>query len=964
MTAGLTQPRPGSIVHCRGRDWTVVPSGDPDVILLRPLGGGDTLTGIYAPLITRGVEHLEPSSFPLPNPESAGDYVGGTLLHEAARLLLRDGAAPLRCLGKVSFRPRAYQFVPLLMALRLQPVRLLVADDVGVGKTIEALLVARELLDRGEIRRLAVLCPPYLCDQWQSEMREKFGLDAVVVRPGTLGRLEREVPADQSVYGYYPYIVASIDYVKSERQRPAFLQHCPELVIVDEAHGAAEPPGQRREQQMRHDLLKAIASVPSRHLILLTATPHSGIESSFQSLLALLRPEFRDLDIGSASEDQVDTLARHFLQRRRADVERWIEDTRFPRRKSEEATYRLSPAYLDLFQGVFEVARNLVRRGDQLGGRGRRLCYWSALALLRSVMSSPAAAAAALQARFKEEPESAADVEAPSDVLADSVFDPMEREATEDAAPTAVIEETSAEIRDVFQHRERERFREFARKAADIKDQALRGIGADAKVDRLTEVVDSLLRQGFNIIVWCRYIPTADYVAEVLKARLGPTWPGLAVDSVTGSLPEEARRERVEALGRSQRRVLVATDCLSEGINLQDHFQAVVHYDLPWNPNRLEQREGRVDRFGQDVPVVKAILLYGSDNPVDGAVLDVLVRKARQIRQQLGVSVPVPEESVAVVEAILSSLFQRWREPAQQLRFDQPEFLPDEAQRFLREWDRAVQREGRSRARFAQRSIDPSEVQRELEATDSVLGDPQAVQRFLRRSLTRLGASYQESGDLWVIQFDSLPAPVRDAVGERPQSWRITFRSPPPRELGDVEVVGRNHPLVVALAEHVLAGALEGTSAVASRCGAIFTRHAQRVTVLYLLRLRFLMHEEGKDAPLLAEEALTWGISGSPDAGQPTPVDPPVALGLLHDAEPAANMAQDERVHWVERALAWWERSDVQALAGEAIARRAQRVAEAQRRVRRLVRQGQVRIDPCLPPDLLGVYVMVPAPGR
>ena len=121
---------------------------------------------------------------------------------------------------------------------------------------IEGLLIARELLDRGEIQRICVLCSPYLCDQWQGEMREKFHIDPVVIRSGTVSQLERQLPSgDQSVFGYFPYIVTSIDYAKSDRHRANFLQHCPELVIVDEVHGAAKPSGQSRTQQQRHELL-------------------------------------------------------------------------------------------------------------------------------------------------------------------------------------------------------------------------------------------------------------------------------------------------------------------------------------------------------------------------------------------------------------------------------------------------------------------------------------------------------------------------------------------------------------------------------------------------------------------------------------------------------------------------------------------------------------------------------------
>ncbi len=150
--------QPGSIVRCRKRDWVLLPSDQPDVVLLRPLAGAsDQVVAIHRRLAdlvgyTLPEERLQPATFPLPTVDQVADAAAIRLLWQAARLTLREGAAPLRSLGRISIRPRTYQFVPLLMALRLHPVRLLIADDVGVGKTIEALLIARELIDRQEIR--------------------------------------------------------------------------------------------------------------------------------------------------------------------------------------------------------------------------------------------------------------------------------------------------------------------------------------------------------------------------------------------------------------------------------------------------------------------------------------------------------------------------------------------------------------------------------------------------------------------------------------------------------------------------------------------------------------------------------------------------------------------------------------------------------------------------------------------
>jgi hypothetical protein len=196
----LDPMNPGSIVRCRNREWVLLPADNGDVFVLRPLTGTpDDVVHVHRGLAnhvgyTLPFERVTPASFPMPAADDVADAASTYLLWQAARLVLREGAAPFRSLGRISIRPRTYQFVPLLMALRLNPVRLFIADDVGVGKTIEALLIARELLDRGEIRRFCVLCPPYLCEQWARELTEKFNLEPVVIRSGTVGQLERGTP--------------------------------------------------------------------------------------------------------------------------------------------------------------------------------------------------------------------------------------------------------------------------------------------------------------------------------------------------------------------------------------------------------------------------------------------------------------------------------------------------------------------------------------------------------------------------------------------------------------------------------------------------------------------------------------------------------------------------------------------------------------------------------------------------
>jgi len=224
---------------------------------------------------------------------------------------------------------------------------------------------------------------------------------------------------------------------------------------------------------------------------------------------------------------------------------------------------------------------------------------------------------------------------------------PLAADRTDDELPTPPVESAEATLADP----DRRRLRELGRLA-----KTLLGSG-DTKLDRCAELVGALLAEGFYPIVWCRYIATADYVAAGLQKALRRTVPDLRVISITGRIGDDERRTRVAELAAHKPRALVATDCLSEGIYLQDAFSATLHYDLPWNPNRLEQRDGRVDRYGQEKPTVRSIRYFNPDSAVAGVVLDVLLNKARRIHRALGTHVPVSDESESLTEAVLNALF-------------------------------------------------------------------------------------------------------------------------------------------------------------------------------------------------------------------------------------------------------------------------------------------------------------------
>ncbi len=940
----------GSLVRVRGRDWVVIPSEHEDILKLRPLSGKEEDSiGIHR--LMEGSQ-LEPASFPDPIPDDAGDYLSGKLLRNAGRLSLRSGAGPFRSLGRISVRPRPYQFVPLIMALRLDPVRMLIADDVGVGKTIEAGLIARELLDRGDALRLCVLCPPHLCDQWQTELERWFHIHAAVVRTSTIARLERSIPrGGDSLYKYCKHIIVSIDFAKSDRRRHDFLAGCPDLVIVDEVH-TATAPGIRssREQQQRHELLQDIAKNENRHLLLLTATPHSGVEDSFLSLLSLLSPKFGTLNLQALSEPQRKALAQHLVQRRRGDVAKWMgTETPFPKRVPPyEKTYKLTQEYGNLFQDVLEFTRQTIQVPGLQENR-RRVRYWAALTLLRCLMSSPAAAIRAFSARENhtpDEPQAETNGEATEALRVREIFDPMAEGTTLDAVPETAVELGNADLTQT----DRTKLRAFKQRA-----QAIADAGRDPKLEEASRIILDMLQRGFHPIVWCRFIATADYVAAQLEQKLKQHYITIRVKAVTSATGDDEEREAaISGLVESEKHVLVATDCLSEGVNLQEHFDAVLHYDLPWNPNRLEQRDGRVDRFGQPRADVCSVMLYSPDNPIDGIVLNVLLRKARQIYDALGIRVSVPVESESVVQAIVKAVFENWHGESEQLPLA---FTGIENVKALHlAMEREANREEESRTRFAQHAIRPDEVQRELEATDSVLGDPQAVRRFVLDATQRLQIPIADRGKFFSLEpGGKLPEELRYRLNWQ-KTVRIVFDSPPPRDVENAYVVGRNHPFVAYLSQRILGMAFHPKGSEDNfRCGAAYTNAVKLRTVILLLRVRYLLGRRGQ-LDQFAEEVLTAGYTSEGGKLLWLQTNDATVLHLLQN-EAVGNITPTEKKERIQKALeeVTEHRQKIRAIADA----RAKELEEAHDRLKQQIGGAKVKAT-AYDPDILGIHVLLP----
>ncbi|HQT86732.1 DEAD/DEAH box helicase [Acidiphilium rubrum] len=915
---------PGDLVRARGREWVALPAPQDGILALRPLSGSENDTVILDPALE--LLPVEAARFDLPVDAVATVQAKAALLADALRLTLRRGAGPFRSAAQLAFEPRTYQLVPLLMALRLPVPRLLIADDVGIGKTIEAGLILRELMDRGEVDAFSVLCPPHLVEQWIGELKDRFGIEAVAVTSGTASRLERGLPLTQSLFEAYPFTVVSLDYIKAEKRRESFARTCPDFVIVDEAHACV---GTHKGRQQRFELLSGLALNPDRRMILLTATPHSGDEEAFARLLSLIEPSF-----AAANFDDLryrERLARHYVQRRRIDLTSgdWDEGRAFPKHETTEFPYRLSNAHLEFQEAALDYCLGIVSRAGS-GQRERRMAFWGTLALMRCVSSSPAAALSALRNRIANE----------SDRLEPQIYD--EDGEDEDAVD---IEPGTAFAIDP-------ELNALMARAENLVHEA------DPKMAALVDTLGPLIKKGANPVVFCRYLATAEHVRNGLRKA----FPKLTIEAVTGVLTPDERRDRVAEMApadddKQLSRILVATDCLSEGINLQQLFDTVVHYDLSWNPTRHQQREGRVDRFGQPAELVRSIMMFSPDSAIDGAVLDVILRKANKIRKTTGVTVPLPDERGPVTDALMASMMLR-RGTHRQLSLDLR--LDDGTRALETSWRDAEENEKKSRARFAQNAMKSQEIAPEWQKVRSLLGSPADARQFVERAMARFGVPLEVRKTILLAHVNALEAGLRERLAEHAINGSVRLATAEPAPSGTA-LLTRTHPLTATLAEALFEASLDPEALAGlgiGRVGAWPTAAVRQVTHVALLRIRFkLTIHARRERLLLAEEAAIIAIQGGQIVACGEAARELLTAPATADLAPVARdrfivAAREQLPSLLDGPITDFVRSRAeQLMADHARLRAASGTA------------SRVTVDTVLPPDVIGLFALLPGEG-
>jgi len=543
-----------------------------------------------------------------------------------------------------------FQLVPLLKALQMPRVNLLIADDVGLGKTIEAGLILSELFLRRRIQRVLILTPASLRLQWRDEMWEKFSLPFDLVDRAETHALHRRLGMDANPWRSFSRIIASYHYLRQEDVLTQFLAACrtPEgsphlpwdLLIVDECHNLLPSPFGDDSDLCR--MLRLLAP-QFEHRLFLSATPHNGHTRSFTGLLEILDPvRFSQTDeLKKAERERVQQVV---LRRLKREINARTNPPRFCRRNPPQAlVLELSPQEITLstaFDGFRTAIRRLAASGET---RRRRAGSFAVEILGKRLLSCPTAFAESWRRCREGLSEGTAadetDVMAAKRNVERETGDDRETQSREATAAgvvgawlKAVAVDLQSEIADID--------RAVAYMGFDLTRNDLyeQNPVADARFNTLADLIETLLRpektwrNDERLVIFTEYKTTLDYLVRRLRERHEPD----RILTLFGGMDENERDLVKQAFNdpRHRVRILLATDAAAEGLNLQWTARTLLHFDCPWNPSRLEQRNGRVDRHGQARDV--AVYHFATDRDQDLRFLAHVIRKADEIREDLG----------------------------------------------------------------------------------------------------------------------------------------------------------------------------------------------------------------------------------------------------------------------------------------------------------------------------------------
>jgi len=669
-------PEPGQLVRARGRSWVVAEVDRSDLDTPQHLVSltsveddafDETVQLLWE--VEPGTRVMERATLPTPHPDRFDDPDRLAAFLDAVRwgAVTSADSTALQSPFRSGIAIEDYQLDPVVRAVRMPRVNLLIADDVGLGKTIEAGLVAQELLLRHRARTVLVVCPASLCVKWRDEMAEKFGLEFRIVDSDLLRHLRRTRGLRANPWTHFPRLIVSMDWVKRDRPMRLLRDVLPpvatyprkfDLLIVDEVHNAA--PSGRGKYATDSQRTMAIRTIAPHfeHRLFLSATPHNGYRESWTALLELLDSQrfARGVDADPRQ------LERIMVRRLKSELPPLEDGTpRFPRREIEAIEVHYPDAERAAHRRLADYAES--RRKTAGDDATRTASEFSLKLLKKRLFSSPAAFANTLDVHMETvEHGSRSKQIAPTVRVLAAAVARSEDDVDDVEAPAAVRDALTVASRFASPLTVEER-----KLVGDLKAWAASAEGrADAKAEALIAWLDDVVRpvdaatgerrwSKERVIVFTEYRDTQRWLTDLLTAH------GLGGDRLAllfGGMDED-KREHTKAVFQADPsldpvRILLATDSASEGIDLQLHCHRLVHYEIPWNPNRLEQRNGRVDRHGQKAPrvLVQHFVGAGYEKAQAGSIeedlefLLLVARKVDTIREDLGSAGPVIADQV------------------------------------------------------------------------------------------------------------------------------------------------------------------------------------------------------------------------------------------------------------------------------------------------------------------------------
>lgn len=731
------------------------------------------------------------------------------LVSEAYRIRLAYLFDPLLAVHTSMVDPLPHQITAVYESmLPRQPLRFLLADDPGAGKTIMAGLFIKELFIRGDLHKCLIVCPGNLVDQWQDELDRRFDLPFQIMTNDAF-----QAARTGNWFMETPLAICRLDKLSRNEDIQAKLKQTDwDLIVCDEAHKmSASFFGGEVKRTKRYILGELLGGI-TRHLLLMTATPHNGKEEDFQLFMALLdgdrfEGKFRDGVHVTDTSDMMRRLIKEQLYK--------FDGTRlFPERLAYTVPYKLSDPEAQLYAEVTNYVREEFNRAEALQNEGRKGTVGFALTILqRRLASSPEAIYQSLRRRRERLETRLRDLKLQKRGIESRTLTEEELEELDDA-PDAEIEEIEEEV--VDQATAARTIAELEAEIASLKaleDLALhvRRLGTDKKWEELSSLLqdneemfdsDGLRRK---LIIFTEHRDTLNYLTEKIRALVGRHE---AVINIHGSLGREDRKKAEEAFMQDKEvQILVATDAAGEGINLQ-RSHLMVNYDLPWNPNRIEQRFGRIHRIGQ-TEVCHLWNIIASETR-EGDVFERLFGKLEEERKALGGQVfdvlgKLTFENRSLRDLLLEAIRYGDR--------------PDVRARINEVVDKALDRENIQRLleerSLARDSMDTSrvrEIKEEMERAEARRLQPHFVESFFIEAFKLLGGSIRERENRR-YEITNVPSVIRSRdriIGRRepvlPRYERITFEKDlttlPGKPLAEFLCPG--HPLIDATIDIIL----------------------------------------------------------------------------------------------------------------------------------------------------------------